>query len=1180
MKSIIVHISHRAACLFILHYCLLQFCFSQCWVYEKSGTNNDLWSVCFTDSLTGIAVGSGGIMLQTTDGGTTWTKLRTVINANLGAVSFLDKNIGMVGGSGDVLYTNNDGASWTMENISYYNLPLGFYGISVLDSNRAVVGSDRAIFKTFDHGTTWTLTLNTASYRLSFANANIGASISSYRDYVYRTTDGGSTWAGIFTPQAFTGVSTPDSNSIIVVTMEGNVFRSNDGGATWAQQNVTMPTGENNVSFADSLHGVIVSSDGPAFITGDGGSTWTPMKTPSTYIPTLANYVGYSEVTYAGNNSAIAVGQHGTIIKMVDNCSQVLAPSSPLSGASHQLLTQLKPGQFSVALRWDFPAFVDIISRRVQAGTDSSFNSGLVLDTNLVSGMYAPGPNAVTLLNVLPKKTYYWRVKVDFNDSTSTGWTGPWVFTTAGASISGVLFNDINDDSLREAGEPGLANWRADISGKIQESMYTDSNGVYSFGGLDSGTYIVTQEIPPVWRRTSPSFTSYSLTPGVGDSITGIDFGDAYPWNSIEGTVYLDINKNGIRDNGEPGLGHWVVTLIGVDSSAMTQSDSIGQYTFNHVNPGTNTVELTAQPSFEQETPEFGQGYSIDVETYGDRYSGFDFGVLKIPLRVKVPLTVYDNTLVNRRDIWFGIRPGATYGIWGVDPKASNVDFSEGEFEIPPQTPGLFDARFQDPHGGLTRFGYGSWTDMRNFVSTTQSDTFLVTFAPGYYFNGNYPMTIQWALSDIRNAFPTVSPVLTDPRGNRISMWNGSGDTARAIISDSTISYVYITTQSPNFPAVAARQWNLVSIPQNIPNDYINNIFTTADSSAISYVTGTGYIKQDTLLPGKGYWVHYSAFIDSLQPIPLARLHDTVNLRAGWNLLGSLSSPLIVAGITTIPSGSISSEFFAYNKGYSVTDTLLPTQGYWIKASQAAGMILNALGTAAVRKTVAGNEILKTSDALLFSDNAGNMERLYCRAVSAGDKNTVADLYEAPPLPPEGVFDVRFSSNRILETVVEQQTGTLPVMMQGAEYPITVSWQANSNSVSASIVIDGKEIPLNGKTDVQIVSPGSSISLKLSGMPAVPSAFALEQNYPNPFNPTTTLRYALPTDSKVTLKVYNVLGQVVATLVNGVVGAGYQSARWNANTVASGIYFYRIDATSLRSTGNTFTQVKKMVLVK
>ena len=96
----------------------------------------------------------------------------------------------------------------------------------------------------------------------------------------------------------------------------------------------------------------------------------------------------------------------------------------------------------------------------------------------------------------------------------------------------------------------------------------------------------------------------------------------------------------------------------------------------------------------------------------------------------------------------------------------------------------------------------------------------------------------------------------------------------------------------------------------------------------------------------------------------------------------------------------------------------------------------------------------------------------------------------------------------------------------------------------------------------------------------LPKEFALEQNYPNPFNPTTTLRYALPTDSRVTLKVYNVLGQVVATLTDGVVSAGYQSAEWNAANVASGFYFYRIEATSVANPSKTFTQVKKMVLLK
>jgi hypothetical protein len=88
-----------------------------------------------------------------------------------------------------------------------------------------------------------------------------------------------------------------------------------------------------------------------------------------------------------------------------------------------------------------------------------------------------------------------------------------------------------------------------------------------------------------------------------------------------------------------------------------------------------------------------------------------------------------------------------------------------------------------------------------------------------------------------------------------------------------------------------------------------------------------------------------------------------------------------------------------------------------------------------------------------------------------------------------------------------------------------------------------------------------------------PDAFALSQNYPNPFNPSTTINYDLPMTSEITLKVYDVLGREVATLVNGRQNAGRYTISFNASTLASGVYFYRLQA------GN-FTQSKKMMLVK
>jgi hypothetical protein len=100
----------------------------------------------------------------------------------------------------------------------------------------------------------------------------------------------------------------------------------------------------------------------------------------------------------------------------------------------------------------------------------------------------------------------------------------------------------------------------------------------------------------------------------------------------------------------------------------------------------------------------------------------------------------------------------------------------------------------------------------------------------------------------------------------------------------------------------------------------------------------------------------------------------------------------------------------------------------------------------------------------------------------------------------------------------------------------------------------------------------------------LPIAFALMQNYPNPFNPTTKIEFALPEESVVRLKVYNILGQEVATLANEQRPAGYFVVEWNATNnsgvkLSSGVYFYKLDATSV-SGENSFSSLKKMLILK
>ncbi|MCB0299438.1 MAG: T9SS type A sorting domain-containing protein [Calditrichaeota bacterium] len=88
-----------------------------------------------------------------------------------------------------------------------------------------------------------------------------------------------------------------------------------------------------------------------------------------------------------------------------------------------------------------------------------------------------------------------------------------------------------------------------------------------------------------------------------------------------------------------------------------------------------------------------------------------------------------------------------------------------------------------------------------------------------------------------------------------------------------------------------------------------------------------------------------------------------------------------------------------------------------------------------------------------------------------------------------------------------------------------------------------------------------------------PSAYALEQNYPNPFNPSTAIRFIQPNANHVTLKVYDLLGQEIATLVNEFKNAGAYEVTFDASNLPSGIYLYSI------STGD-FNAVKKMMLIK
>jgi len=101
-----------------------------------------------------------------------------------------------------------------------------------------------------------------------------------------------------------------------------------------------------------------------------------------------------------------------------------------------------------------------------------------------------------------------------------------------------------------------------------------------------------------------------------------------------------------------------------------------------------------------------------------------------------------------------------------------------------------------------------------------------------------------------------------------------------------------------------------------------------------------------------------------------------------------------------------------------------------------------------------------------------------------------------------------------------------------------------------------------------------------------PEEFELYQNYPNPFNPSTTIEFNLPWESTVTLRIYNILGEEVATLIDHQeMDEGIEEVELYAENLSSGVYFYRVIAEEIRdeeegATGRIHTSVKKMILIR
>jgi len=198
------------------------------------------------------------------------------------------------------------------------------------------------------------------------------------------------------------------------------------------------------------------------------------------------------------------------------------------------------------------------------------------------------------------------------------------------SGFSGMKFEDLNGNGAKDSGEPGLSGWTINLvkEGTTVASHVTATDGTYSFVDVAPGSYTVTEAVRPGWTQSYPATTGtypVTLVSGVPGP-TNLDFGN-FRATGFSGMKFEDLNGNGAKDAGEPGLSGWTIRLMkeGTEvESQVTAAD--GTYSFTSISPGSYTVEEAAQAGWTQSYPSTSDSYPVTLVSGVPGPTNLDFG--------------------------------------------------------------------------------------------------------------------------------------------------------------------------------------------------------------------------------------------------------------------------------------------------------------------------------------------------------------------------------------------------------------------------------------------------------------------------------------------------------------------------------------------------------------------------
>lgn len=363
--------------------------------------------------------------------------------------------------------------------------------------------------------------------------------------------------------------------------------------------------------------------------------------------------------------------------------------------------------------------------------------------------------------------------------------------------------------------------------------------------------------------------------------------------------------------------------------------------------------------------------------------------------------------------------------------------------------------------------------------------------------------------------------------------------------------------------------WNLVSIPLILSDYKKTSVFPSTISEAYSF--NGSYFANIILQNGTGYWLKF------LQPtyFPFGGdSMDSINilLNAGWNLIGSVDHY-----IPAPDNPIIISFYYEYNNGFNITDSIIPGKTYLVKTSTSGEI---QLGGSEYSKN--HSEINQLNQLIFKIDNEYE-QKLYFNTIGSFFNKS----FQMPPEVPYSNHDIRFASNKIIETLNHKSNANIPINIKSISKKIKVRCILNNEEHDLNFFFNIqnsnsiRKIKLENNFEYGIETNSlKHLSLMIKKISSVPSNFRLGQNYPNPFNNTTTIKFQIPKKINATITIYNLLGQEINQLVLNDLNNGFYEVKFDENllgNLASGVYIYQFRA---NAENKIYKNSKKFLFLK